>query len=251
MYKWVKEQFPDYIHIDLVIYRLAELEFAEKNYRAALEYFKEYLDRFPNTTLAQEVRARLSQTYAVLCLEDESLIPEFEVRCPESADVPDVLYHWGSVYYEEENWGKAAHYFERLSYLYPKYSKAAEALFFAAVCHYNMKDWNGAADMFKKLVDLYPDFKDRGQAMLLMGQSYVNARKYREAIEVLEPLLDQLVDNRQKADAMLALGIAYTMSANNPQKAKRYLEDARLLYVELGEMGMLQTVEKYLAMLPD
>ena len=246
---WLIEKFPNYSKVGRAIYMVAEMYFAEKEYRKALQYFKEYLKRFPNSTLADEVKARMQQTYFAIAVEDESIIPEFERAFPNSPDLAEALFYWGSKHYDQGDTAQAAEYFYKMATLFPKHRKAPEALFYAGQIYYSMKKWGYAASTLRKYLDLYPNAEHKGEAIKLVGISYVMMEKYQEAVKFLKKLLAESKDLADQAVAHHYLGLAY-MKMGKAREAAQHLDEASLAYTDLGRFEEAEIVNKLKEQLP-
>ncbi len=246
---WLIEKFPDYPKVGRAIYMVAEMYFAEKDYRKALQYFKEYLKRFPHSTLAEEVKKRMQQTYFAIAVEDESILPEFERAFPNSPDLAEALFYWGSKHYDQGDTLKAAEYFYKMATLFPKHRKAPQALFYAGQIYYSLKKWGYAASTLQKFLDLYPNTERRGEASKLVGISYVMMERYREAINILKKLLAESRDLADEAVAHHYLGLAY-LKMGKAREAAEHLDEAAMLYTDLGRFEEAEVVNKLKEQLP-
>ncbi|MGB9590670.1 MAG: tetratricopeptide repeat protein, partial [Candidatus Hydrothermia bacterium] len=250
MLEWLIKQFPDYPKNNRAIYMLAEMYFSMKEYRSALIKFKEFIARFPYNRLVDDVKGRMSQTYYAIALEDEGILPEFEKTFPNSQELAEAYYYWAAKHYEEgeklnspAEYDTAASLFYKMATLFPKHRRAPDALFYAGQIYFNQKKYSYAASTMKKFVESYPENEHQSEAIQLVGISYVMLNQPKEAIKVLEDLDSKLSESdiSEKAVTLHYLGIAY-IQIGNVEKASECLDEASLIYSNLGRMEDVEAV---------
>mgnify|MGYP005847924637 CR=1 FL=1 len=256
MLEWLIKQFPDYPRNDRAIYMLAEMYFSMKEFRSALIKFKEFKARFPYNRLVDEVTDRMSQTYYAIALQDESILPEFEKAFPNSPDLAESYYYWGIKHFEEAEkikspaeYDTAATLFYKMAVLFPRHRRAPDALFYAGQIYFNQKKYSYAASTLDKFVKSYPDNEHQREAIQLVGMSYVMLKQPQEAIKLLEDLLKTSADMSEQAVTYHYLGIAY-IQMGDVTKASGALDEASMLYVDLGRMEDAEAVNKLKENLP-
>jgi tetratricopeptide (TPR) repeat protein len=256
MLEWLVKQFPDYPKNDRAIYMLAEMYFSMKEFRNALIKFKEFKARFPYNQLIEDVEGRMSQTYYAIALEDESILPEFEQVFPNSPDLAESYYYWAVKHYEEgENkkipaeFDTAAALFYKMAVLFPKHRRAPDALFYAGQIYFNQKKYSYSASTLDKFVKSYPDNEHQREAIQLVGMSYVMLQRPAEAIKLLEDLLKTSTDPAEQAVTYHYLGLAY-IQMGDVEKASSALDEASILYSDLGRMEDVEAVNKLKGELP-
>ncbi|MEO0179839.1 MAG: tetratricopeptide repeat protein [candidate division WOR-3 bacterium] len=248
--EWLVKQFPDYPKNDRAIYMLAEMYFSLKDFRSALMKFKEFLARFPNNRLVPDVRERLAQTYYAIALEDESILPEFEREFPNSQELAESYYYWAVKHYEEgvakqnnSEYDTSAALFHKMALLFPKHRRASDALFYAGQIYFNQKKYSLSADLLDKFIRSYPESEHRNEAAVLVGMSYVIINRPMEAVGLLTDLLNTSSEPADRAVAHHYLGLAY-IQLGDVEKALDHLNDAALIYQDLGRMEDLETINK-------
>jgi len=111
-----------------------------------------------------------------------STLLEASEKFPESPEIPIVLYTLGAMYFDNQEYEKAANIFTKFVDKYPKHVNVKEARYFKAYSHYEVGNWTIAASSFRQYIANYPDDPAAIESQFYAGEALYNAKDFNNAI---------------------------------------------------------------------
>lgn len=116
------------------------------------------------------------------------------------------LFNDGQKLWQEGEYEKAAHKFEKSIELDSKGPLVPEALFMVGTIYYNLDKYNKAIKAYERLRADFPEDKNIPRVIENLGKMYMDLKKYERAIPLFEELLSRfpLYDRRNQVRLFLA-----------------------------------------------
>lgn len=111
-----------------------------------------------------------------------SVLLEASEKYPNSADIPNVLYSLGALYYDSQDYLQAADIFSKFIEKYPSHQLIKEARYFKGYAYYEAGEWKSAFNSFKQYLSNYPDDPSAVEMQFYSAEAMFNAKEFNTAI---------------------------------------------------------------------
>ncbi|GAA4432669.1 tetratricopeptide repeat protein [Ravibacter arvi] len=206
------------------LYALGYIHYNRKEYRQALNYFKDFVARPAGieTQMLEDATTRLADCYLAEKNYAEAMKTYESVSASGKVDNDYALFQKGRtmVYMNRGDQGKVQ--FEQLVKQYPKSSYVDDALFQIADIDFQKEDYSPAIKGFTRLINEQPKSYMIPAALLRRAQSYYNIQVYEHAITDFKRILSEFPSSPSANSALEGIQEAYT-AVGRPEEFNQVL----------------------------
>ena len=214
---------PDSV-METTLLKRALAAYQRRDFAGAASDLERLLRQFPTSSYAAEAAFWLGESRFYNHQYRQALQAYFQV--PQgSSRYPDALYGRGWVYYQGNDWLKAAPEFEQVVQRYPEAPIRPEALYRLGEVQFNLKNFDKAIAAYQQLLREYPQERLAPHARFRIGWVQYKAGNNGQAIRELSELTRDSGDHPIAAEAHYTLGMAYMH--------EKQLDDARAQFVRV------------------
>jgi TolA-binding protein len=198
---------PDSV-VETTLLKRALAAYQRRDFAGAAADLERMLRQFPASSYAAEASFWLGESRFYNHQYRQALQAYFQV--PQgSSRYPDALYGRGWVYYQGNDWLKAAPEFEQVVQRYPEAPIRPEALYRLGEVQFNLKNFDKAIAAYQQLLREYPQERLAPNARFRIGWVQHKAGNNTQAIRDLSELVRDFSDHQIAAEAHYTLGMAY------------------------------------------
>ncbi|MCF7801513.1 MAG: tetratricopeptide repeat protein [Candidatus Marinimicrobia bacterium] len=239
-------EFPENANREYAFYYRAFSQMNANIWPAAIRYFKIFLERYPQSQLAQEVTFQIGEAYY-----NAKSYPDAIAYYQQVADkelLPQSLYNIAWSFVQLDSSQVAMTYFERIANEFPDSDFAVFSQFTVGDYFYNLKMYDEAVAAYEKVVNRYPGHELAEKARDLIDEIgeiesylayeaamvYFDDEDWPKAIEELEKVLEKYGSRSVAVGALVNIGSAYEQLGKY-QKALEYFDRVVEGYSEKSE----------------
>jgi tol-pal system protein YbgF len=198
---------PDTV-VETTLLKRALAAYQRRDFAGAASDLERLLRQFPASSYAAEASFWLGESRFYNRQYRQALQAYFQV--PQgSSRYPDALYGRGWVYYQGNDWLKAAPEFEQVVQRYPEAPIRPEALYRLGEVQFNLKNFEQAIAAYQQLLREYPQERLAPHARFRIGWVQHKAGNNSQAIRDLSELMRDVREHPIAAEAHYTLGMAY------------------------------------------
>lgn len=230
------DSWPDGSLAEHALYELGVTYYRERRWDEAEETLSSFVDAFPDSPTAGEALNYLGNTYVALNDFDQAL-DRFE-QAIDLDSAPDALkdqivFQRAWLLYRNQNYEEAAPAFEQIYTNAPEGDRAPDALFWAAESHYQAGRLGEATRLFRNYLRDYSRGQHAEAAQYAIGWVHFRSGRYGEAAQAFERFLDVYRDQNETIPYRTD---ALLRLADSYYALKRYPEAIRT-YARVEEEG--------------
>ena len=214
---------PDSV-METMLLKRALVDYRRRDFGAAASDLERLLRQFPTSSYAAEASFWLGESRFYNHQYRQAL--QAYVQVPQgSSRYPDALYGRGWVYYQGNDWLKAAPEFEHVVQRYPEAPIRPEALYRLGEVQFNLKNFDKAIAAYQQLLREYPQERLAPSARFRIGWVQHKAGNNSQAIRDLSEFTRDVGADPIAAEAHYTLGLAYMH--------EKQLDEARAQFVRV------------------
>ncbi|MGB2631096.1 MAG: tetratricopeptide repeat protein [Candidatus Omnitrophota bacterium] len=192
-YKTFLEKYPQSQYAELAVYRVCESYFMAKKYDEALKEYGAFIERYPGGDLARNAELRRGQIYYLLGDYDKAEVLLLALVGKEDAGAPRVAaeYYLAGVYFRRGD-------MERSKILLEKVLSESGNSEYAPFGYLNLGDIYFEENDFLRAAEIYQKAAQSGsgnivgQALLRAGNAYLRAGNLKKAQGVYKKIIDEI-----------------------------------------------------------
>lgn len=191
---------------------ISEIYFEAGEYRKAVEWGRNVLkteglndETYINSYIT------ISNSYKQLndLSNASSILLEASSKFPESPEIPNVLYSLAALYFDTQEFDKAANIFGTFVTKYPDHVNVKEARYFRAYAYYEVGNWAQASTAFRQYVAAYPGDNAAVECQYYAAEALFNAKDYNSAINEYRKVYQRYPNSEYAPMAMYNEGWCY------------------------------------------
>jgi tetratricopeptide (TPR) repeat protein len=192
-----------------------QFEFGEyyrqnKNFDAALKYFKTIKDKYSKTSYVDDAEYALALTYLAVNRHEEALaiLTKFPTLYPNSDNLGAVLNTMGTIYFRSEKYESALSSFKS-ALEKPLTADLKPQVMSNLIKAYTFVNfWDAALALAREYINTYPQASDLVDKKILMGRAYIQLGQVEQAVELLKET-KLMADSEQEPEIQFYIGEAY------------------------------------------
>ena len=213
--------------------------FNDKKYQEAIEKYREFLNKYPDSLRADDALLSIGQSQRYLGKNEEALstFQKLMDNYPNSDNIPDALYHSAEIYLFVKNRPeKAEEYYDRILKDYPEAERwiidnvneikpeisSRSFLLGADFLFYEQKT-KEALEKYQEFLNRYPDSSLTDNVLLHIGLCYQRLKKNDEALLSFQKLIDNYPNSIRAPDALYYSAVIYS-EKNDLKRVKEYCD---------------------------
>ncbi len=222
---------------ELILYNLAYSFYNDKQYKNAIEYFRQYLATSPSTRQTTlEAKVRVADSHYML--------RDFEGSAALYEDISNLEYEQNKIYanyYAAISYGLISQYDKKVQMLeYVQSNKSKDAPFYTQSIYelgrtYTELEMNEKAiKSFLSILNNPNDALYHPKVMIELGLVHYNLSQYDQALKYYGRVVDEYELTDASEEAILGIESVY-LTQNEPEKFLGYLDSIGLSYVRTNE----------------
>lgn len=201
--------------------------YKEGKYKEAREEFKNFLARYPNSTLAPEVHFKMAESIEDFW-EATREYRNLTLKYPDSPFAPQAQFRIGQYYYLKGNYEQSLKDYQKLLEVYPQSSYAPASQYWIGSMLLSQKRYDEARKEFEKVLKNYPQSNYLDWVEVGMGDSYLKEGNYSLALTEYQKVIEDYPKSEILNLAYFNLGECYEKQG----KEKEALEVYQKLTIE-------------------
>ncbi len=193
-------------------------------YKKAISVSKEFLKKYPESSLAPEIQFKLGMHYFNLSNFKNAEV-EFK-KTIEKYDDSDLTaqanYFIGICYYKQNQVKKAQTHLDEVYINHKESEWGQKSKIMIGKIHYEEKNYLMAIEDFKEFLDKYPTSFLRAEVYYNLGLAYRDSKKFDEGIDIFNKLVEQVDSEELRNQARLQLGTLYQLKGENKKALEQY-----------------------------
>lgn len=196
----VLEYFPESRWVDDALMLLGRCFYYRRDFKKADRKFDELLQLYPNSDFIPEARLLKAKTY--IGMEDYDTAEKQLLELAEDEKMPKNMreqarYELGGLYFQKENYEKAAENYRSSSRSADDKLVQAMSLYKLGDCLIRLKKYDEAPDIFRRAIKMAPNEDFNSQAMFKLAQVYNLQLDYERAIKTFRTLLSKEFEEKR------------------------------------------------------
>ncbi len=193
-------------------------------YKKAIFVSKEFLRKYPESSLAPEIQFKLGMHYFNLSNFKNAQI-EFK-KTIDKYDNSDLTaqanYFIGICYYKQNQIKKAQAHLDEVYINHRESEWGQKSKIMIGKIHYENKNYLMAIEDFKEFLNKYPTSFLRAEVYYNLGLAYRDSKKFDEGIDIFNKLVKQVDSEELRNQARLQLGTLYQLKGENKKALEQY-----------------------------
>jgi TolA-binding protein len=133
----------------------------------------------------------------------------FVTKYPDHANVKEARYFRAYAFYEVGNWAQASTAFRQYVAAYPGDNAAVECQYYAAEALFNARDYNSAINEYRKVYQRFPNSDYAPMAMYNEGWCYFEQQSPDKMVDIFNRLASRYPKSSFAGDALFTIGDYY------------------------------------------
>lgn len=210
------------------LYALGYIQYNQKNYKAALTHFRDFLAKPQgiDSQMLEDATTRLADCYLAEKNYNEAMRTYERVSTAGKVDNDYALFQKARTMVYMNNESQAKGQFEQLVKQYPKSSYVDDALFQIADIDFQKAEYSPAIKGFTRLINEQPKSYMIPAALLRRAQSYYNIGVYEHAITDFKRILSEFPASPSANSALEGIQEAYS-AVGRPEEFNQVLSVVR------------------------
>lgn len=247
--EWEIEHFPGHPITPRAMYALGRNYTINKEFDKAIQVYEKFLYLYPDHELAPDVRKRVEDVYLAASTQDPKYAEQLAQKYPASDKAAEALFYQAGQAYQNGDEEKAADLFFRVANEFPNSPKSAEALYTAGALYLKQKKYQQAIQALKKYKDFFPNGQQIENVYDYLMKAYLASNDFNSAIQIGKEALQKFPESKNKANTLYWIGFSYSQLGNS-REAINYLQQARTLFEQEGNIQMVSQIDQILQILP-
>lgn len=197
-----------------------------KDYDTAFDVFSEFVKQYPRSKKTNDVKLRIGDCYYGNKNYQAALNAYKEVinKSKTKLNNPAALYQYSEILFRAGNTDEAFEQLSNIEKLYPKTEYAYKSAYLKGWIHFKNENYSNAIEAYNEILLRYPECPIIPQVYYSLGDAYYNSEKYEEAIGNYKKIISDYPTSPYFLDAIS--GIQYCYEAlGSPDKAAGVIDE--------------------------
>lgn len=199
--------------------------FNSKEFSNAINFFEDFINRYPNDKNIDEIKLRLADSYFGAKRFDKAASMYKEIINENKNLNNDLAYYqFAQALFKAGKSEDAKNAFQDLQVKFPKSKYIDESQYVIGWIAFQQNKFDEAINSYKQLSSKYPNSELRPIAEYSIGDSYFNKASYDSAIYYYSKVIDNYPNSQFIFDAVNGIQYAY-VAKDQPQNAISFIDD--------------------------
>jgi TolA-binding protein len=199
--------------------------FNSKEFSNAINFFEDFINRYPNDKNIDEIKLRLADSYFGAKRFDKAASLYKEIMNENKNLNNDLAYYqFAQALFKAGKSEDAKNAFQDLQIKFPKSKYIDESQYVIGWIAFQQNKFDEAINSYKQLIAKYPNSELRPIAEYSIGDSYFNKASYDSAIYYYSKVIDNYPNSQFIFDAVNGIQYSY-VAKDQPQNAISFIDD--------------------------